>query len=435
MTPQNRVSQTGSTDAAFTYDVGGDVQADGLNNYSYDAEGRLAAVNGSTAYVYGPEGERVATMQGGAVTAEYLSGIDGMLRTTLAPGGKLMRGLLYGGGMHLADYPQNGKTVFHLYDEVGSLVNTIDQTGAAIESCVANPFGESLNCSPSVDYTENHFTDKKRDQESGLDYFGVRYYGSTLGRFMSPDYPDGDYGPVGIPDFNPSNPQSLNLYSYVRNNPLMNTDPDGHDCAVQSRTSSTTESVSVSSGNCDNVNVGDGQSKTYVPGTVTGISANGHNSIDIGYNSYDGQSSGVTNSAAAQAPESPGLAYNYGNNAQGYQMLGAASRAVNAATAGYAVVFGSAGAGAVIGGAGGLTTLGSLASDLTVHSEEAALLARHGITPDEARAAIEAAKKAGTVVEAMGRYGPQLRYDANGIRVVVATTGRNAGKIITAFFK
>ena len=162
MTPQNRVSQAGSTDSAFAYDASGNVLSDGLNIYSYDGEGRLHAVNGATNYVYGPEGERVATVQSGAVSAEYLYGVDGTLTTELAPGGKLMRGLLYGGGMHLADYTQDGKTVFHLSDEVGSLVNTIDQTGAAIETCAASPFGESLNCSPSVDYTENHFTDNFR---------------------------------------------------------------------------------------------------------------------------------------------------------------------------------------------------------------------------------------------------------------------------------
>ncbi len=220
MTPQNRVSQAGSTDSAFAYDASGNVLSDGLNIYSYDGEGRLHAVNGATNYVYGPEGERVATVQSGAVSAEYLYGTDGTLTTELAPGGKLMRGLLYGGGMHLADYTQDGKTVFHLSDEVGSLVNTIDQTGAAIETCAASPFGESLNCSPSVDYTENHFTDKKRDQESGLDYFGARYYSSTESRFTSPDSK-----PPSMKFL--MNPQKWNKYAYVLNNPLSLIDPDG----------------------------------------------------------------------------------------------------------------------------------------------------------------------------------------------------------------
>ena len=193
--------------------------SDGLNIYSYDGEGRLHAVNGATSYVYGPEGERVATLQSGAVSAEYLYGTDGTLTTELAPGGKLLRGLLYAGGMHLADYTQDGKTVFHLSDEVGSLVNTIDQTGAAIETCAASPFGESLNCSPSVDYTENHFTDKKRDQESGLDYFGARFYSSTQSRFTSPD-PSMKGAVLEVP-------QTWNKYSYTYNNPLSRADPDG----------------------------------------------------------------------------------------------------------------------------------------------------------------------------------------------------------------
>jgi hypothetical protein len=97
-------------------------------------------------------------------------------------------------------------------------------------------------------------------------------------------------------------------------------DPDGHDCVVQSRTGTKTENVSVSSGNCDNVKVGDGQSKTYVPGTVTGIQAGQDGkSIDIGYTPYQGGGYGVQNANAAPIPENTNLAYYWGNNAQGYR--------------------------------------------------------------------------------------------------------------------
>jgi RHS repeat-associated protein len=68
-----------------------------------------------------------------------------------------------------------------------------------------------------------HFTGKERDTESGLDYFGARYYGSSMGRFMSPD-------PSGLQYADPANPQTLNLYSYVLNNPLIFTDPSGLYC-------------------------------------------------------------------------------------------------------------------------------------------------------------------------------------------------------------
>jgi RHS repeat-associated protein len=71
------------------------------------------------------------------------------------------------------------------------------------------------------------YTGKERDAESGLDYFGARYYASSMGRWMSPDWAD---KPEAVPYSDLSNPQSLNLYGYVKNNPLSQADPDGHCC-------------------------------------------------------------------------------------------------------------------------------------------------------------------------------------------------------------
>jgi len=69
------------------------------------------------------------------------------------------------------------------------------------------------------------FTGKERDSESGLDEFGARYYASTMGRFMTPDWAA---KPIAVPYAVFGNPQSLNLYAYVGNNPLLHFDPDGH---------------------------------------------------------------------------------------------------------------------------------------------------------------------------------------------------------------
>ncbi len=74
------------------------------------------------------------------------------------------------------------------------------------------------------------FTGKERDTETGLDNFGARYCANTMGRFMSPDW---SARPVPVPFADPTDPQTLNLYSYVRNNPLSKADPDGH-CGVPS---------------------------------------------------------------------------------------------------------------------------------------------------------------------------------------------------------
>ncbi len=57
----------------------------------------------------------------------------------------------------------------------------------------------------------SRYTGKERDSESGLDNFGARYMSSQYGRFMTPD-------PTGIFLADLSDPQQLNLYSYVRNN-------------------------------------------------------------------------------------------------------------------------------------------------------------------------------------------------------------------------
>jgi RHS repeat-associated protein len=55
--------------------------------------------------------------------------------------------------------------------------------------------------------------------------FGARYYSSTFGRFLTPDW---SATPVAIPYAVMGNPQTLNLYAYVENNPITDTDPDGH---------------------------------------------------------------------------------------------------------------------------------------------------------------------------------------------------------------
>lgn len=71
-----------------------------------------------------------------------------------------------------------------------------------------------------VDATE--FTGKERDAKTGLDYFGARYMSAAQGRFTSPDAP--------LIDQYSGDPQSWNLYTYTRNNPLVNVDPDGYSC-------------------------------------------------------------------------------------------------------------------------------------------------------------------------------------------------------------
>ena len=70
--------------------------------------------------------------------------------------------------------------------------------------------------------TVAEFTGKERDAETGLDYFGARYFSSPQGRFTSPDPKQSTARTLAIP-------QKWNKYAYVQNNPLAFIDPDGED--------------------------------------------------------------------------------------------------------------------------------------------------------------------------------------------------------------
>jgi RHS repeat-associated protein len=111
-------------------------------------------------------------------------------------------------------------------DALGTRRAQTDYAGVLEQTFASLPFGNALTADgQGNDATEHHFNGKERDTESGLDYFGARYYGSSMGRFMSPDW-SAKQEPV--PSLKLDNPQTLNLYSYVQNNPLSQRDFDGH---------------------------------------------------------------------------------------------------------------------------------------------------------------------------------------------------------------
>ncbi len=132
----------------------------------------------------------------------------------------------------VAPAAESGGTFYRTEDHLGStrLVTKQDQTVAECRDFF--PFGEridsGLNGRSADCYgaaggaVKQQFTGKERDAESSLDYFGARYYSARLGRFIGPDAPFADQFA--------SAPQSWNLYSYVRNNPLRFLDPTGRRC-------------------------------------------------------------------------------------------------------------------------------------------------------------------------------------------------------------
>jgi RHS repeat-associated protein len=112
-------------------------------------------------------------------------------------------------------------------DSLGSVRLVTDGAGNPVSTHDYLPFGEAI---PAVwtmrgavygaaDGVSQRFTGMERDGEAGLDFFLARYFSGAPGRFTGPDQPFNDQ------DENET--QSWNLFSYVRNNPLSNTDPTG----------------------------------------------------------------------------------------------------------------------------------------------------------------------------------------------------------------
>ena len=99
---------------------------------------------------------------------------------------------------------------------------TQGQTPMVVDSMDYLPYGEQIAGSWG---STHKFTGKERDSETSLDYFGARYYANAFGRFLTPDW---SAGPATVPYAHLENPQTLNLYAYVDNNPISSMDPDGH---------------------------------------------------------------------------------------------------------------------------------------------------------------------------------------------------------------
>ena len=211
---------------SYCYDAAGDLLMDNHNHvYAYDGEARIKTVDGAaSAYTYNPLGNRVRKDAGSTSTEYFFFG--GNVIAELNPATTAWTDYI-GYGKRVAKDTSNNGTGAQYYhgDHLGSTRIMTDATGTKIQDCTFNPFGEQVICLP--DNASNHyrFTGKEHDNESGLDDFGARYFSSSMGRWATPDW---SARPVTVPYANFGDPQSLNLYLYVRNDPVSNADADGH---------------------------------------------------------------------------------------------------------------------------------------------------------------------------------------------------------------
>jgi RHS repeat-associated protein len=187
------------------------------NTFDYDAENKQTKYNGGAAadgtdYLYDGDGRRVKKVSGVYQQATVFV-YDAM-------------------GKMVAEYGSNppaGGTSYFTEDSLGTPRIITDQDGRVEARHDYLPFGEELGSGiggrttaqryGAADGVRQQFTGKERDTETGLDYFEARYYGSEMGRFITPD--------PYMPSAEVTNPQTWNRYAYCLNNPLNNVDPTG----------------------------------------------------------------------------------------------------------------------------------------------------------------------------------------------------------------
>ncbi|QDU34187.1 tRNA(Glu)-specific nuclease WapA precursor [Poriferisphaera corsica] len=111
--------------------------------------------------------------------------------------------------------------VFYYYhqDHLGSASLLTDRDGDIVQHYGYGAYGKETYKNNTAAYNlSNRYTDQVFDEDTGLYYYNSRYYDPELGRFIQPDsiVPKTD------------DPQTLNRYSYVNNNPFKYVDPTGH---------------------------------------------------------------------------------------------------------------------------------------------------------------------------------------------------------------
>jgi len=207
----NRLTDT----THFQYDGAGNQILVGNYSLTYDAENhQFSSTNVSgvlTSYTYDGDGRRVLKTSNGTHTV-YVYDSAGQLAAEYTDGAT-------GTGC---------QTCYLSFDHLGSTRMVTDQNQQVIERHDYMPFGEEIIngyagrgtlWGMASGVVNQKFTSKERDSESQLDYFGARYYGSSTGRWASPDPSN-----LGVDIYMP---QTWNRYNYAVNNPLAIKDSNG----------------------------------------------------------------------------------------------------------------------------------------------------------------------------------------------------------------
>lgn len=223
--------------SGLSYDSSGNTQTDGSYTYIWDGESQLKTAGGLT-YNYDGDGRRVAKV--GSKLYWYGSGGEILAETDTS--GNTQNEYIFFGGRRVAMVPGSGSALYYAEDLLGSSRVIVQSNGALCYDGDFTPFGGERPITSTC--AQNYkFEGKERDTETGNDDFDARYYSWRFGRWLSSDWSE---DPEPIPYADLTNPQTLNLYAMVTNDPESFADLDGHDADAGAMESSASPTSSAS---------------------------------------------------------------------------------------------------------------------------------------------------------------------------------------------
>jgi RHS repeat-associated protein len=241
---------------ALLYDADGNLTSDGIWTYEWDAENRLITMSMNNLYgiansnvlqltfAYDFMNRRISktvwTNSGSSFVPQSTNYFiyDGWnLIAVFTPASAIEQSFVWGldlsgtvtnaGGVGgLLAIASSGTNYFASYDGNGNitgLINGVDKSvGARYEY---SPFGELLRATgPMAKANPCRLGTKVTDDESGLVYYGYRYYYPTQGRWLGRDHPKGEAAALKM-----GKAGTLNLFLFCQNTPRDRIDTDGRD--------------------------------------------------------------------------------------------------------------------------------------------------------------------------------------------------------------
>jgi RHS repeat-associated protein len=209
--------------ATYNYDANGNMIKNRDKEILYDVENRPRRINvidsalPPVSFTYDYQGQRVKKRVGTTNITTYVSSLY-EYKEISGISAPIYTMHIFAGGRRVASKTGTEGWVYQHSDHLGSLRVATGPAGNIRQTDEYDPFGKTAKETSTASISPYKFTGQEEDAETGLYYYGARYYDPALGRFISADT---------IVQA-PGDPQTLNRYSYCRNNPVLFTDPSGH---------------------------------------------------------------------------------------------------------------------------------------------------------------------------------------------------------------